>query len=78
MVMMWKKDSKLLFYVDFRQWNSTTVKDMHPLPCIDDLLDALHSACWFSTLDLKSEYWQVPIHKADKHKTTFWTSNGQL
>ena len=55
-----------------------TVKDAHPLPRIDDLLDALHWAHWFSTLDLKSGYWQVPVMERDKEKTAFRTSSGQL
>ena len=77
-VMVKKKDGSLCFCVDFRQLNAATVKDAHPLARTDDLLDALHRARWFSTLDLKSGYWQVPIMERDKEKTAFRTSSGQL
>ena len=77
-VMVKKKNGSLRFYADFRQLNAATVKDAHLLPRIDDLLDALHGARWFSTLDLKSGYWQVPIQECDKEKTAFRTSSGQL
>ena len=77
-VMVKKKDSSLRFCVDFRQLNAATVKDTLPIPRIDDLHDALHGARWFSTLDFKSGYWQVPIQERDKEKMAFCTSCGQL
>ena len=73
-----KKNGALRFCVDFRQVNSATVKDAQPLARIDDLLDSLRGARWFSTLDLKSGYWQVPIKEQDRQKTAFRTSGGQL
>ena len=73
-----KKDGTLRFCIDFRKLNDVTVKDAHPLPCIDDTLEALKGAKIFSTLDLKSGYWQVPIREEYKSKTAFRTSSGQL
>jgi len=53
-----------------------TVKDSYPLPRIDDLLDQLSGNAWFTTLDLKSGYWQVKIRPEDKEKTAFSVGNG--
>lgn len=77
-VLVSKKDATLRFCVDFRRLNDVTVKDAMPLPRIDDTLDALHGARWFSTLDLKQGYWQVPIEEQHKEKTAFRTSGGGL
>ena len=49
---------------------------MQPLPRIDDTLDTLNSARWFSALDLASGYWQVEVDPADREKTAFTTPYG--
>ena len=56
--------------------NDVTVKDAYPLPKIDETLDSLAGAKWFSTLDLYSGYWQVGMDSSDKAKTAFITRKG--
>lgn len=57
--MVKKKDQRLRLCVDYRPLNERTLKDAYPLPCIQDTLDTLSTANYFSTLDLTSGYWQV-------------------
>ena len=66
-----KKDGDYRFCVDFRRVNSVTKKDAHPMPRIDEILDQLGGARYFSTLDLASGYWQVPLREEDMEKTAF-------
>ena len=60
----------------FRALNARTVRDSYPLPRVEDLLDCLANAHYFSKLDLGSGYVQVVIEEADIHKTAFLTQCG--
>ena len=62
--------------VDYRKLNAINRKDSHPLPRITEALDALGEAQWFSTLDLRSGYWEIEMSEDSKEKTTFITHNG--
>ena len=70
-VLVRKKDGGLRFCIDLRKLNNRTVKDGYSLPRIEDTLDCLHGAVWFSTLDLKSRYWQVELEEEAKPLTAF-------
>ena len=71
-----KKDGGLRMCCDWRQLNSQTVKSRFPLPRIDHLLDQLHGATTFSTLDLQAGYNQILINPEDVPKTAFTTPFG--
>ena len=62
-VLVCKKDGSLRFCIDLRKLNAQTVKDAYSLPRIEDALDNLNGACIFTSLDLKSGYWQVELTK---------------
>ena len=70
-VIVKKKDGSNRICIDYRELNNVTIRDQHPLPRIDDLLDRLNGAKKFCTLDLASAYWQVPLAEADREKTAF-------
>ena len=71
-----KKDGSKRFCVDFRKLNQITKKNSYPLPLIGDILALLGKAKLFTSLDLKSGYWQVLMDDLDKEKTAFACHRG--
>jgi len=66
-----KKNGEVRLCVDYRELNQCTVKDAYPIPRPDEIQDCLMGCTVFSTLDLRSGYWQLPVHHNDQPKTTF-------
>ncbi|GBG59707.1 hypothetical protein CBR_g54812 [Chara braunii] len=73
---VWKKNKDLRLCIDYRKLNAQTIRNAGPLPRIDDLLERLGGAKFFSKLDLKSGYHQLEIRKEDRYKTVFKTRYG--
>ena len=75
-VLVKKKDGTFRFCVDYRKLNNVTKKDVYPLPRIDDTFDRLRHSTYFSSMDLKSGYWQIEVDERDREKTAFVTPDG--
>ncbi|GBG67262.1 hypothetical protein CBR_g88551 [Chara braunii] len=73
-----KKNKDLRLCIDYRKLNSQTVKNAGPLPRIDDLLERLGGAKYFSKLDLKSGHHQISIRPNDRYKSAFKTWYGHF
>jgi hypothetical protein len=76
-VLVRKKDNTCRFCVDYTKLNKLIFRENWPLPRIDDCLESLAGAEYFSSMDLASGYWQVPVKEEDKAKTAFVTKSGQ-
>lgn len=71
-----KKDGTLHLCIDYRQLNKLTIKNIYPLPHIDDLFDQICGETMFSRIDLRSGYHQVRIKDDDIFKTALRTRYG--
>nr|GEU29835.1 putative reverse transcriptase domain-containing protein [Tanacetum cinerariifolium] len=71
-----KKDGSMRMCIDYRKLNKVTVKNVYPLPRIDDLFDQLQGARWFFKIDLHCGYHQLKVREEDIPKTAFRTRYG--
>jgi hypothetical protein len=75
-VIVSKKNGKKRFCVDYRKLNGVTKRDAYPLPWIDEMMDTLGEAHWFSSMDLTSGYWQIGMDPDSIPKTAFISREG--
>ena len=66
-----KKGGAFRFCIDYRKLNNVTVKDVYPLPRIQEVMDRIGGSQWISTFDMANGYWQIAMDKRDQHKTAF-------
>ena len=71
MVLVWKKDGGLWFCIDFQRLKARTKKDSYPLPCMQEMMESMVGAQFFSTMDLKSRFWQVKMAEKSRQYTAF-------
>ena len=78
LVCVWKKEKQdIRVCVDFRQLNKITVRPAFPMPNVEEMLNTLNGAKYFSTIDLGNAYHQVELEDESKVKTAFSTKDGQ-
>ncbi|KAF4684394.1 hypothetical protein FOZ60_007902 [Perkinsus olseni] len=71
-----KKNGKVRMCIDYRGLNRLCETEAYPVPRPDDVQEHLRNAKYFTTLDLRSGYWQVPVRPEDQAKTAFCPGPG--
>lgn len=62
--------------IDFRELNKLLIQESQPFPLIEDIIVRVKDCKWFTSIDLNSAFWSIPIRVKDRYKTGFVTQNG--
>ena len=71
-----RKKEKNRLVIDFRMLNKLVIPESTPFPLINDIITKTRGCGCFSTFDLNSAFWSIPIKRGDQHKTGFVTQEG--
>ena len=74
-VIVHKKTGEIHLCVDFRKLNAISIRNSFPLPCVEEALQAVQAAVWFSSFDLAQGYLQMAMEEEDIEKTVFCTGS---
>ena len=73
-----KKSGEIHLCIKFRALNAITIHDSFPLPRIEEALQAIKVAIWFTSFNLAQGYLQLAMDEVDIHKTAFWAGSSGL
>ena len=77
MVVVPKRDGSVRICIDFKMLNESVLREVHPIPKVDDTLAQLTGASVFSKIDANSGFWQIPLAETSRSLTAFITPYGR-